>query len=175
MRRLLPVVVLAGVVTACSAASNPRPAVRTPPDLAAFLALPVATPVSCPPSVSGSTSGRRSPWVGHVDISVFVSDASSAVSVQALRASLASLPHVRRVYFESKKDAYAEYQRLYTCSGQVSPAQLPASYRLVLGPVSRTQRDDVVRGIARLPGVEGVSCDPSSPCTQITHRRPLRP
>lgn len=153
-------------VTACGGGSTPVQT-RTPPDLTGFLRLPVATPTSCPPSVPASTSGRRSPWVGHIDVSVFVDDAASVAQVRALHGRLAGLDHVKTVYFESRAEAYAEFQRLYTCSAQISRSDLPASYRLVLDQVTRPQRDALVREIYRLPGVGSVSCDPSSPCVDV--------
>lgn len=165
-----PLAALTALVTtlaACGASPPHLGGARTPPDLAAFLRLPVATPSTCPGNVGGSASGRRSPWVGHVDISVFVSDRATADTVGGLGARLRALPHVRTVYFESRQQAYAEFRRLYTCSATVSPSQVPASYRLVLDRVAKRQRDAVARAAVRLPGAEEVSCDPSSPCTDI--------
>jgi hypothetical protein len=146
--------------------SAPTPTAKTPPDLAAFLRLPVATPSSCP-SAPGSTAGRRSPWVGHVDISVFVDDHASHQAFASLGVSLRALPHVTRVYAETKNEAWQEFRRLYTCSDQVPRSSLPASYRLVLGSISLPQRDDLVRRIYRMPAVKSVSCDPSSPCVDV--------
>ena len=140
-----------------------------------LLRLPVATPTACPPSVNGSTSGRRSPWVGHVDVSVFIRSDAGKTTVAALRAAIAALPQVRRSYFESQDQAWAEFQRLYTCSARVPRSQVPASYRIVLSPATRQQRDDVVRTLSRLPGVESVSCDPSSPCTNLSSPAPAAP
>ena len=70
-----------------SALSSPTG--ETPPDLAKFLQLPVATPSACPSNVSGSTVGRASPWVGHVDLSVFISTSATkpASSMACTRAS----------------------------------------------------------------------------------------
>lgn len=146
-------------------ADDSRP--RTPPDLAAFLRLPVATPTTCPTAVS-TASGRRSPWVGHVDISVFVEDKATPARVRSLRSELSNLPDVSAVYFESRAQAYAEFQRLYTCSAEVPQSAVRASYRLVLDQVTRPERNRVVRAIYRLPGVGSVSCDPSSPCTDVS-------
>lgn len=145
-------------------------AARQAPDLAAFLQLPVASPSVCPPNVSGSTVGRRSPWVGHVDVSVFVQPSTPPARLAALRAELTALPAVRTVYVESQAQAHAEFARLYTCSAQVPIAQTPASYRLVLRAVTRPVRDDLVRRILVMPGVETVSCDPSSPCVDVVRQ-----
>jgi hypothetical protein len=150
--------------------TTPTPTARPAPDLRAFLHLPVASPSSCPPNVSGSTSGRRSPWVGRTDVSVYVDDAASAAAVRRLGRRLHALPAVRAVYFESKAQAYAEFQRLYTCSAQVPRSAVPASYRLVLAPVQQAQRDDLVRRIEGLPAVASVSCDPSNPCVDVTRK-----
>jgi hypothetical protein len=161
-------------VTGCSGGSSaaggePSAAASRPaPDLRAFLRLPVATPSSCPPDTNGTTSGRRSPWVGTVDISVFLAEGGSRQRVAALGRTLRALPHVQRVYFESKQQAIAEFERLYTCSAQVPASAVPASYRLVLDDVTRGERDALVRRIAELPGVHNVSCDPSAPCVGVT-------
>jgi hypothetical protein len=151
------------LVAGCGGGS-PSPVTRKPPDLLGFLRTPVATPSACAGRVSGSTAGRRSPWVGTVDVSVFLRASATPTEVSALRDRLASLPGVRTVYFESADEAYAEFQRLYTCSADVPPSAVPASYRLVLATMKRPQRDHLVARIRSLPGVAGVSCDPSSPC-----------
>ena len=148
--------------TACGGGSSaPK---RQVPDLAKFLQLPVATPTACGNKVSGSTAGRRSPWVGNVDVSVFVETSATADQVSALGGRLRAMPEVKTVYFESADQAYQEFQRLYTCSADVPRSAVPASYRLVLNPLKRPQRDDLVSRLRGLPGVASVSCDPSSPC-----------
>ena len=148
-------------VAGCGGKAAPK---RHVPDLAAFLRLPVATPSACSGSVSGSTAGRRSPWVGNVDVSVFVEPSATAAQTDELGSQLRALPAVKTVYFESAAEAYAEFQRLYTCSADVPRTSLPASYRLVLQPLQRPDRDTLVARIRGLPGVKSVSCDPSSPC-----------
>ena len=150
-------------LTACSGTSS-KAGPRTPPDLAGFLRQPVATPTACPSGTPGSASGRHSPWVGHVDISVFL-DAARPAAVSALGDRLRQTEHVRQVYFESAAEAYAEYQRLYTCSAAVPRSAVPASYRLVIDKVSHSDRDALVRQIVRMLGVRDVACDPSNPCT----------
>jgi cell division protein FtsX len=156
----------AALVAACGGGSSGATK-RHPPDLAAFLRLPVATPTACAGAVSGSTAGRRSPWVGTVDVSVFLSPSLPRPRIAAIRAEIAALPSVHTVYFESAADAYAEFQRLYTCSADVPRSAVPASYRLVLDPVARPARDALVAKLEALPGVASVACDPSSPCTAI--------
>jgi len=151
----------------CGGGSSPTPTTRTPPDLAAFLRLPVATPSTCPSKVNGTTSGRQSPWVGHVDISVYVAVTATPAQVKALGDMLAQQPEVAHVYRESNREAYAEFQRLYTCSASVPQSAVPASYRIVLKSVNRTERDDLVRRIYAVAGVGSVSCDPISPCVNV--------
>ena len=158
---------LAFGLVGCGGSGPGAVATRTPPDLHAFLRLPVATPSSCPSTSSGTTAGRRSPWAGHVDVSVFVADSADAAARRALGTTLQALAHVATVYAETRRQAYAEFQRLYTCSAGVPRSAVPASYRLVLGPVTRPERDAVVRAIYRLADVASVSCDPVSPCVDV--------
>ena len=169
MRRAL-LVLVAAAVTGCGGSSAPTATAKTPPDLAAFLRLPVATPASCP-SAPGSTAGRKSPWVGHVDVSVFVDDSTNRRAFVKLGAALRSTPGVTRVYTETKDEAWQEFRRLYTCSDQVPRSSLPASYRLVLSSLSLQRRDALVRQLYRMPGVKSVSCDPSSPCVDLQPKR----
>jgi cell division protein FtsX len=104
-------------------------------------------------------------------VSVYVSDHASQAAVTDLGAALRANPHVAAIYSETKQQAYAEFQRLYQCSAAVPPNALPASFRLALDKVTTRQRDAFVRKIYRLPGVDSVSCDPSSPCTHIRRHR----
>lgn len=134
------------------------------PDLAGFLALPVATPSTCPPDENGTTAGRRSPWVGTVDVSVFL---TAGAQVSRLRDQVAALPDVAAVFVETGEQAYAEFQRLYTCSAGVPSSAVHASLRLVLTTLDLGQRDDLVKRLLGLPGVETVSCDPSAPCVDV--------
>jgi hypothetical protein len=154
--------VLAISIAACGGGSTTKK--RPAPDLAAFLRQPVATPSACAGKVGGSTAGRRSPWVGTVDVSVFLEPTATPAQVDGLGKQLRDLPEVRTVYFESAAQAYAEFQRLYTCSADVPPSAVPASYRLVLTDLKRPQRNALVSRIRGLPAVSSVSCDPSSPC-----------
>jgi len=149
-----------------SALSSPTG--ETPPDLAKFLQLPVATPSACPSNVSGSTVGRASPWVGHVDLSVFISTSATKPEVAHLAATLNGAPLVHKVYFESQDEAYQEFQRLYTCWTSVSKSQTPASYRVVLvGTATLIERNDLVQRLVNIDGVDSVSCNPTVPCTTI--------
>jgi len=162
----LALALIVAAAVACGGSSPPSTR-RTPPDLAAFLRLPVATPSSCPAGSNGQGSGRTSPWVGHVDVSVFVADGADAATRKALYGALVAEPHVAHVYTETRQQAYEEFQRLYACSAGVPRSAVRASYRLVLDTVTIPQRDALVRQIYRLPGVGEVSCDPSSPCVSV--------
>jgi hypothetical protein len=146
------------------------------PRIKAFLKLPVATPSTCPSNVSGTTAGRISPWVGHVDISVFLDGHASPSRVASLGASLRANPAVLRVYYESKAEAFAEFQRLYTCSVGTPHSQVPASYRVVLKQgTTVAARNRIVGTTVREPGVETASCDPSTPCVDIVQSARPRP
>jgi hypothetical protein len=168
MRRLALLIAALAVTAGCGGGSSaPTTPVVTPgaPDLAKFLTLPVATPSACPHSANGATVGRRSPWVGHVDVSVFLSPQASTHETLKLGNDLRSDPLIRTTYFESARQAYLEFQRLYTCWAAVPRSQTPASYRLVLQPTATIgARDALVARLAKRGYVDSVSCDPSLPC-----------
>ena len=164
-------VAVAVAATACGGSSTATTLTKkTPPDLAAFLRLPVATPTSCP-STPASGTGRKSPWAGHVDVSVFVAGKADAETRRALHDALVAEPNVAHVYTETKREAWDEFRRLYTCSDQVPRSSLPASYRLVLDSITLPQRDELVRKIYGLDGVRSITCDPSSPCVHVQPTR----
>jgi hypothetical protein len=163
----------------CSSSSSPAPntsstvTAETPPDLAKFLQLPVATPSACPTNVSGSTDGRSSPWVGHVDVSVYIAAAATNGQTARLGRILRASSLVHKVYFESQHEAYEEFQRLYTCWTAVPESQTPPSYRVVLTPIATfLQRNALVQRLVNLPAVDSVSCDPAVPCTNIVPTTP---
>jgi hypothetical protein len=137
------------------------------PRIKAFLKLPVATPSRCPSNVSGTTAGRVSPWSGHIDISVFLDSQITPSSTAKLGAGFRSNPLIRRVFYESKAEAFKEFQRLYTCSASVKNPDIPASYRLQLAAgTTVTARNALVTRILAEPGVATASCDPSDPCVK---------
>jgi hypothetical protein len=182
VRRSVPALLLCLAVMAAGCGSSGSAgnagAVIQPsaPRIKAFLKLPVATPSTCPSNVNGATSGRISPWVGHVDISVFLAAHASPSLVASLGAGLRSNPAVLRVYYESKTEAYAEFQRLYTCSAGTPHSQVPASYRVVLKQgTTVAARNRIVGTTVREPGVETASCDPSNPCVDIVNSARPRP
>lgn len=176
MRRrlaLISSIAAAIVVGGCSGGSStPTPPTdagtitsRPAPDLSAFLSLPRATPSACPTTQNGTTIGRSSPWVGTVDVSVFLTPTATRQQRLALRHQLRTDPLVAHVYFESQQQAYQEFQRLYTCWTSVPRSQTPASYRLVLtGKATLATRDLLVARLAKQPAVDSVSCDPAVPC-----------
>jgi FtsX extracellular domain len=176
MRRTAAIAVAAlclGLVSACSHSSTPPASValgtQTPPDLARFLQLPVARPGTCPSNANGVTVGRASPWVGHVDVSAFLSTSATGAQVVRLGTTLRTDPLVQTTYFESSREAFEEFQRLYTCWASVPRSQVPASYRVVLvRTATLAARNALVQRLVNLPMVAKVSCDPTAPCTQIT-------
>ncbi|HTR70160.1 MAG TPA: permease-like cell division protein FtsX [Mycobacteriales bacterium] len=141
---------------------------RTTPNIRAFLKLPAASPTACPPSTNGVTVGRRSPWAGTVDVSIFLTRRATSGERAAITGTLRQSHDVARIYYESAAEAYQEFRRLYTCSASVSASDTPASYRVILGPtVTLATRDSLVRRVAVLPGVDSVSCDPTVPCVDV--------
>jgi hypothetical protein len=167
---LLVVPVTVAALAGCGGSSTPSvsPGVRTPPSLAAFFGEPPATPSSCPSTANGTSDGRSSPWVGHVDVSVFLKTSATPRSVRRVGASLRKAATVQRVYFESRAKAYAEFQRLYTCWAEVPSSATPPSYRVVLTPTATIgQRNTLVARLLHDPAVDTASCDPSLPCVDV--------
>jgi hypothetical protein len=166
----------AGCGGSSGAATDPLPSTSdagAPPDLAQFLQLPPATPSACPSTVSGSTDGRSSPWVGQVDLSVFIATSASPATATKLGVGLRAEPLVARVYFESRRQAFEEFQRLYTCWASVPRSQTPASYRVILVPTATLlQRNALVARLVNQPGVDSVVCAPAIPCTSIQRTSP---
>jgi hypothetical protein len=171
LRRAALTVGVAAALSGCGGGSSPAPTpivARHLPDLPALLKLPVATPSACPSGANGETVGRRSPWVGTVDVSVFLKHATTTHQVLRLGNELRSQPIVAKVYFESPRQAYREFQRLYTCSTSVPRTATPASYRVVLAAeTTLAQRDVLVARLVHKPYVDSVSCDPSVPCVDL--------
>jgi cell division protein FtsX len=129
----------------------------------------VATPSACPSGTNGTTTGRSSPWAGTIDVSVFVAPKAPARRVRLLGELIRGNPLVRTTYFESSSQAFAEFQRLYTCWASVARSQTPASYRLVLSPTATVNdRNQLVNSLVSQPDVESVSCAPALPCTTQT-------
>jgi hypothetical protein len=173
MRRLLLVLTAAAIaltLSGCgggSSASDPNPSVvsSAAPNFQAFLREPVATPSACPSNVSGTTDGRTSVWAGRVDLSVFVSPTASAAATRAIGTALRADSRVKTIYFETKQQAFEEFQRLYTCWAGVPRSATPASYRVDLdSTVSLAERNALVTTISRLPDVDTVACNPVVPC-----------
>jgi FtsX extracellular domain len=173
LRTLATATAAAALLSGCGGSSAPAqtttaPGVRTPPSIAAFLREPVATPSACPSNANGQSDGRSSPWVGHVDVSVFFKTSASPTAIHRVGAALNRSSIVQRTYFESSAEAYAEFQRLYTCSAGVSSSQTPPSYRVVLIPTATIgARDNLVARLLREPAVATASCDPSLPCVNV--------
>jgi hypothetical protein len=175
MRRLLLMLGACVVLVAGCGSSGGSPAginastsAEAAPDLSQFLTLPLATPSACPSNVSGSTDGRASPWVGHVDLSVFVAGSATRLQNAQLGATIRADPLVRTVYYETKREAYSEFARLYTCWTSVPRSQVPASYRIVMSETATlAQRNTLAQQLINLPTVGSVSCNPTVPCTNI--------
>jgi hypothetical protein len=174
VRRLsvaLTAALAAAVLAGCGGGGSASPkdlSVVSPPALSfqAFLRLPVATPSACPSNQNGTSDGRTSVWAGQVDLSVFVSPDATAAQTQSIGTALHADSRVQNVYFETRQQAFEEFQRLYTCWAGVSRSQTPASYRVDLKPtVSIADRNSLVSTISRLPDVDYVACNPLIPCT----------
>jgi hypothetical protein len=164
---MLAALALTGCGKSPSAPTSP-PGVRAAPHLAAYLRLSVATPSTCTSEDASTFEQRRSPWVGTVDVSVYLATSAKPAAINRIGRMLHRAEIVEHTYFESRDEAFKEFQRTYTCWEQVPRSQIPASYRAVLLPTTTiTQRNALVAALVRQTGVDSVSCDPSLPCTDI--------
>lgn len=166
---MLALLLVAGCASSSGGgAPSPLSRIHGSPDLAGLLAQPAASPSVCPSNRNGTSTGRASPWVGTVDVSIYLKRADTPAQVRAVGATLRRDPLVARVYFESAHEAYREFQRLYTCWSQVRAGDLPASYRIVLVKGATIgERNTLVARLQRDPAVTLVACDPSAPCVAV--------
>ncbi|HWC33815.1 MAG TPA: permease-like cell division protein FtsX [Mycobacteriales bacterium] len=177
-RHLAGLVLAATAVGGCGGGSAPpaSPAVRTAPDIAGFLRQPVATPSVCTTEDASTYQQRHSPWVGHVDISIYLRPGTPPARITRIGRQLRRASISDRVYFESRAEAFAEFKRLYTCWAQVPRSQIPASYRVMLTPTATiAQRNTLVALMLRQPGVDSASCDPALPCTDVVRSASAQP
>ncbi|HVV74764.1 MAG TPA: permease-like cell division protein FtsX [Mycobacteriales bacterium] len=173
---LLAAMVLAGCGGSGSSPAAAPPGVRPSPDLRGLLRQPVATPSVCSTENASTYEQRRSPWVGTVDVSIYLKPSASPADVKRIGRQLRRVTFTQHVYFESRTEAYAEFQRLYTCWSQVPRSQVPASYRVVLLPTATiAQRNTLVRLMLHQPGVDSASCDPSQPCVDVVRSATANP
>ncbi|HVS69444.1 MAG TPA: permease-like cell division protein FtsX [Mycobacteriales bacterium] len=158
-------------LTACGkavSAPSSAPGVRAAPHLAAFLRQSIATPSTCTTEDASTFEQRRSPWVGTVDVSVYLTPGADPGDIKQIGQVLHRSPIVEHTYFESRTEAFEEFRRTYTCWAQVPRSQIPASYRAVLLPTATiAQRNALVAALLPRHGVDSVSCDPSLPCTDV--------
>jgi cell division transport system permease protein len=75
-------------------------------------------------------------WASKVEVSVFLRDDASAEQIQALQTKIAELPEVETYFFETKQQAYEQFQRIFSDSPSlvrnVDPESLPQSFRIKL-------------------------------------------
>jgi cell division transport system permease protein len=110
-------------------------------------------------------------WYDKVEVSVFLCGADSGEGVagscaagevtqdqrDSIRADLDSMPEVQKVYYESKREAYARFKEQFKNSAivdNVTPDQMPESFRVKL--VNPEQFDIVASAFVGRAGVEQV-------------------
>lgn len=75
-------------------------------------------------------------WEGKVELSVFLRDEITPQQTKELGGLVSGMPEVKTVIFESKAEAYKEYQDMFrdqpSLIENVDPDALPASYRIKL-------------------------------------------
>ncbi len=95
-------------------------------------------------------------WASKVEVSVFLRDDASQGEIDALGDKIHAIPEVDQVYFETKQEAWDNFQELFRDSPalveNVDPQALPESYRVKLTDPSKFE---VIR--ARLAGEPSVS------------------
>ena len=99
-------------------------------------------------------------WQGKVEIIVFLLDDVSPGQQAALHDTIAAMPQVQAVNYESKQQAYNEFKQMFEGSPEltqnVDPNALPASFRLKLTNPTVGNIDLVRSQIVGRPGVDTV-------------------
>jgi hypothetical protein len=169
--RILPILLVTFLAAAgCSGSSTSGPKsapLVAPPNIQSLLKLPVAMPSKCPANVNGTTIGRASPWQ-YTDVSLFMKLNASTKDNLVVSRELTSSPDVSAVYYETQRQAYREFQHLYTCWAAVSRSQTPASYRVNLKTTTTIgTRNAFVEQLLRLPGVDTITCPAVESCVNV--------
>lgn len=97
-------------------------------------------------------------WYDRVEVSIFLTDDVTQEQRDAIRTDLETLPQVEQVFYESKQEAFENFQRQFEDSPEllrnVTPEVLPESYRVKL--VDPEQFALVGDSFVGRPGVEQV-------------------
>ncbi len=102
-------------------------------------------------------------WTGKIEVSIYLCDGLSCPPItdsqqQALRDNLEANPLVDQVFFESKQEAYAAFQRQFANEpvflDNVEEQTLPASFRVKLTDPERF--DAIKTQYEKSPGVESI-------------------
>lgn len=100
-----------------------------------------------------------SKWEGQVELSVFLRDSITPDQQKELESAISAMPEVRKVFFESKAQAFEEYKRMFedqpSLVQHVSPDALPASYRIKLKDPNSIEA--IKSRLVGRPGVEEVN------------------
>lgn len=90
-------------------------------------------------------------WAGKIEVSVFLRDDASQEEIDALEAKIGALPEVERYYFETRQEAYENFQKIFRDNdalvSNVDPDAMPQSFKIKL----RNPEDVPIIG-ARLAG-----------------------
>lgn len=99
-----------------------------------------------------------SSWEGKVEMSVFLRDEVTPEQQEQLQADLEGMPEVDTLFYESKEEAFQEYQRMFEDSPaiteNVDPNALPASFRVKLTDPNLAEA--VAARVQGQPGVDEV-------------------
>src|SRR5688572_5250066 len=75
-------------------------------------------------------------WAGKIEVSVFLRDDASQEEIDALEAKIGALPEVERYYFETRQEAYANFQIIFRDNPalieNVDPDAMPQSFKIKL-------------------------------------------
>ena len=75
-------------------------------------------------------------WAGKIEVSVFLRDDASEEEITALGDKIAALPEVQEVFFETRAEAYANFQEIFRDNEalveNVDPEAMPQSYKIKL-------------------------------------------
>lgn len=109
--------------------------------------------------IHAQVNEMKSFWFGKIEVSVYLTNAVTEAQREQINQELHALPQVKRVYYESKQQAYEHFKQDFRDSPDLvkntSPDALPESFRVKL---KDPRKFDIVQSAMQgQPGVSQVS------------------